>query len=404
MPENSPTNSTIIPTHKTQSLVDYFEIIIKNKFIVLRVMISTFIISVIVSILLPNIYISTARILPPQQDNNLLGMMMGQVGGGIASLATDILGKGTSSDLYASILTSEAIKDKVIDRFNLLEIYGKNNRLDTYKNLDRAVKIDVGKKDGIISISVEDKVPKRAADIANAYVEELGSLVSGLNVTGAAQDKHFIETQLIKTKADLSRSEDALKVFQAKNKALDISEQAKGTIKGIADISAQLAIEEVKLSTIRRQFTDKSQEVKVQKTVVNNLKSQISQLEGSDRGGVIPSVGSVPAISQEYIRLMRDFKTQEMIFELLTKQFEIAKFTEANSSSTVQIIQKATIPDKKSKPKRSILVLASTFGGFLFSIFYIFLLEYFKALPAEEQRRWTNIFDRIKFKRQSGQL
>jgi len=283
-----------------------------------------------------------------------------------------------------------------------MDVYGKKFRFDTYKMLGNCVRIDVGKKDGIISISVEDKDPKLAADMANAYVEELGKLAASLKVNGATQNRHFLEERLVKSKADLTSAEETLKIFQSKNKSLDISEQAKGTIKGIADIMAQLAVEEVKLSTLLRQFTESSQEVKNQKTIVNNLKGQITNLEGSGHGGAIPGIGSVPAIGQQYIRLMRDLRAQEMIFELLTKQYEIAKFTEANSTSTVQIIQKATIPDKKSKPKRTILVVASTFAGFLFSIFYIFMFEYFKNLPSEVQIQWKNIFSGLRFTKQSG--
>lgn len=375
----------------SRKLVDYFEVITKNRLIVFRITVLSALVSIVVSLLLPKIYYSTARILPPQQENGIFSLMLGQMGGGVANLASDILGSGSTSDLYASILKSEAIKDRVIDRFKLIEVYKKSYRLDTYKTLDETVSVDVGKKDGIISITVEDKDPKRAAAIANAYVEELGALTRGLNTTGASQQRKFLEERLIKAKADLASTEDALKNFQSKNKAIDITEQAKGSIQEIADITGRLALEEVKLSTLQQQFTDASHEVVTQKKVIATLRSQLARKEGQEPQGVLPSIGSVPAIGEQYVRLMREFKIQEALVELLTKQFELMRYNEANTISTVQVIQKATVPDKKTKPKRSLLVMASTITGALFSIVYVFFINYSTQLPLEDRRRWRNV-------------
>lgn len=375
----------------SRKLVDYFEVITRNRLIVFRITVLSALVSIVVSLLLPKIYYSTARILPPQQENGIFSLMLGQMGGGVANLASDILGSGSTSDLYASILKSEAIKDRVIDRFKLIEVYKKSYRLDTYKTLDETVSVDVGKKDGIISITVEDKDPKRAAAIANAYVEELGALTRGLNTTGASQQRKFLEERLIKAKADLASTEDALKNFQSKNKAIDITEQAKGSIQEIADITGRLALEEVKLSTLQQQFTDASHEVVTQKKVIAILRSQLARKEGQEPQGVLPSIGSVPAIGEQYVRLMREFKIQEALVELLTKQFELMRYNEANTISTVQVIQKATVPDKKTKPKRSLLVMASTITGALFSIVYVFFINYSTQLPLEDRRRWRNV-------------
>lgn len=375
----------------SRKLVDYFEVITRNRLIVFRITVLSALVSIVVSLLLPKIYYSTARILPPQQENGIFSLMLGQMGGGVANLASDILGSGSTSDLYASILKSEAIKDRVIDRFKLIEVYKKSYRLDTYKTLDETVSVDVGKKDGIISITVEDKDPKRAAAIANAYVEELGALTRGLNTTGASQQRKFLEERLIKAKADLASTEDALKNFQSKNKAIDITEQAKGSIQEIADITGRLALEEVKLSTLQQQFTDASHEVVTQKKVIATLRSQLARKEGQEPQGVLPSIGSVPAIGEQYVRLMREFKIQEALVELLTKQFELMRYNEANTISTVQVIQKATVPDKKTKPKRSLIVMASTITGALFSIVYVFFINYSTQLPLEDRRRWRNV-------------
>lgn len=377
------------------SVLEYLELFVKYKRMIFITTSLFFVISVIVAFTLPNWYESTSLITPPQQDNGLTGLMTGQMGGNVASLASDLLGKATPSELYASMLQSQAIKDKIIDRFKLLDVYNIRHRSDAYKMLDKTVKIEVGSKDGIISITVEDKDPKRAADMANEFVKYLNDLIVGLNITSASQNRVFIEDRLAKAKNGLSSAEESLKNFQLKNKALDISEQAKGTIQGVADIMAQLAIEEVKLSTLRRLFTDNSQEVKSQNEIVKNLKRQKSKLEGSSLGNSIPSIGSVPALGEEYTRLLRTFKIQEMLVEMLTKQYEMTKYNEANSVSTLQIIQTARIADKKSSPKRSLIIVITTMFAMIFSLLTSFILEFKNNMPQVESERWRNVLKSI---------
>ena len=372
------------------NLLDYLEVIAKRWRMIVMVTAAAAVISVAYSLTLPNIYSSTALILPPQQDSGMMGMMSALTGG-MASLAGDLLGKGTPADLYVGILNSRAVKDTIIDRFKLMEVYEQKYRLDTYKSLDAKVDIAAGKKDGIISITVEDKNPKLATDLANAYVEELGNLSVKLNITGAGQNKGYLEERLAKTKVDLTRAEEALKSFQSTNKAIDVPEQAKAAILGVAQLKAQLAVQEVQLAGLRSRFTDTTQDVIDMKAAVSNLRAQIAQVEGKGRGSSIPSVGSVPELGQEYVRLMREFKVQEAIFELLTKQYEMVKLTEAKDVSTMQIIQKATVPDKKSKPKRSMIVLATTFAAGFAAMLYAFIQEAGERMPQEDRERWGRI-------------
>jgi tyrosine-protein kinase Etk/Wzc len=369
---------------------DYLEVVARRWRMIVKVMAAAFILSVVITLQLPKIYSSTALILPPQQDGGMMGMMSA-MSGGMANLAGELLGKSTSADLYVGILNSSAIKDSIIDRFKLMEVYEEKYRIDTYRVLEEKAKIAAGKKDGIISNTVEDKDPKRAADLANAFVEELGKLTVKLNILGAGQNRGYLEERLAKSKADLSRTEEDLKRFQSKNKALDVPEQAKAAITGVAQLKAQLAIQEIQLAGARSRFTDSSREVKDLKVSVANIRAQIAQVEGDDRGSSIPSMGSVPALGQEYVRLMREFKVQEAIFELLTKQYEMAKMSEAKDVDGMQVIQKATVPDKKSKPKRSLIVLASTLAAGFGAVLYAFIREAGAKMPAEDRQRWNQI-------------
>lgn len=372
-------------------LLDYLEVLASNWRMIAKTTIVAAILSVVYSISLPNIYCAKTLILPPQQDSSgLMGMLMG-ASGGMGGMAVDLLGKGTPADMYVGILNSEAVSDKIIDRFKLMDVYKLNYRMDAYKKLDSTVDIAVGKKAGIITITVDDINPKRAADIANAYVDELCKLTAKLNITGAGYNRAFYEERLAKAKVDLTVAEDSLKLFQVKYKALDITEQARGTIKGIADLEAQLALEEVKLAGLKQSLTDSSSEIRTQSAIIANLKAQISKFEGNRTGSSFPGVASVPELGQQYLRLMREFKIHETIVELLTKQYETAKLSEAKDITAIQVIQSAKVPDKKSKPNRSLIVLAITLAAGFGAGLYSFISEAGVRMPDEDRVRWHRI-------------
>lgn len=385
-------------TDNEPDFLDYLEIILRRKKMILTVTLPTFALLLAISLFSLPIYQSTARILPPQQDQGLMGLMMG--GGGLSGLAGSMLGSGTTADQYASILVSERIKDVIIDRFKLLEEYKEKYRLKMYKKMDKIVKIKAGKKDGIITITADDKDPKKAADIANAYIDELGKLVAEMSMAGAGENRGFLEGRLAQAQADLARAEEAMNAFQSKNKAISVSDQAKASIEGVAMLKAQLAVQEAQLSALRSQFTDSTQEVQTIKATVRNLKSQIDSLEGMGTGaGAIPSIGSVPDLGQQQVRLMREFKIQETLVELLTKQNELAKLTEAKNIGGIQVIQKARPSDYHIKlgfRKRHVIMW--TFLVFTGAISWVLFQDYREKMPIDEVERWNRIISLLRRK------
>lgn len=390
-PEVKPRTSDLGPEDPDAiNLLDYLEVLAKNwRMIIITVVIAA-VLSVIYSTRLPNIYTATTLILPPQQESSgMLSMLMG--GGGMGGMAADLLGKGSTSDMYVSILNSNAVSDKIIDRFKLMDLYKQKYRVNTYNLLDGKVDITAGKKGSIIAISVDDKDPKLAADIANAYVDELGDLLVKLNITGAGRNRLFYEELLSKAKVDLAKAENDLKQFQLKNKALDITEQAKGTIRGVADLEGQLAAEEIKLAGIKRVYTNSSQEVKNQQAVVANIRSQVNKFEGARSNTSVPGIGSAPELGQQYLRLMREFKIKETLVEMLTKQYEMAKLSEAKDTSSLQVIQTASVPDRKSKPKRSKIVLVTTFAAGFGALLFAFVREAVERIPQKDREQWIRI-------------
>lgn len=380
------------------NLLELLMVIARRKKFIIRFCAAVAVVAVVGTLLMPNIYSAKATVLPPQKETGGgLAALLGQAGG-LAGLAAG-MGMGGSADLYLGILKSRSVADGVIARLDLARVYKTKSPEETRKKLEGAVKMQAG-KDGIITITADDKDPKLAAALANAFVEELGRKSVQLNLTKAGTERAFLEKRLEVVKEDLKRAEDDLRSFEEKNKAIKIDSQAAASIEGIARLKAEIVAKEVQLASLRSYETDESPEVKVVQAAVGKLRNQLAILAGNGGGGDgIPSMGSVPDLGLEYARRMREVKTQEAIFEQLTKQYEVAKLTEAKDSSSIQVLDDAVVPQKKSKPKRALIVILSTVTAFFISIFAVFLQEFFAKMNDEDRARWEEIRGALTFRK-----
>lgn len=397
------TNNTNIVSKSTESeqgqiyssyhinLLDILLILAKRWKMIVSVPFIASVITAIITLFISNIYTAKTMIIPSDDNSSSMGALLSQLGG-LASMAGGVVGGKTTGDLYVTMLKSNTLKDPIIEKYRLKDHYEVKLRSDVYKMMDTATEVGLGKKDGVITILVSDKDPKLAADLANEYVDQLSKLANVLKTHDAGGNRIFLEKRIAETRADLMRAEDALKEFQSKNKAISVTDQAQATIAGVAHLRAQLIMQEVQLGTLQRQFTDSSQEVKTAKITIANLRSQIAGLEG--KNGVsssIPSVGSVPQLGQDYLRLMREFKIQEAVLEMLTKQFELAKLSESKDTPPFELLEKATAPDRKSKPKRAVIVILAAFATGFLMVLVVFLLEFSQQLTPEDKGRLAQI-------------
>jgi tyrosine-protein kinase Etk/Wzc len=385
-------NKTDIANEEQEiNLLELLHVVVKRKKLILRLCGGAFILSIVVSLLMPNIYTATARILPPQKEGlGGLSSLLGQMGG-LAELAGGALGGGGSSALYLGILKSRSVADAVIGRLNLAKRYKTKTADETRKVLEGKVKM-LAEKDGIISIAADDRDPRWSAAISNAFVEELGRKSVKLNLTKAGTERVFLEKRLAVVKEDLKNAEDAFKTFQEKNKAVKVDSQAAATIGVIAQLKAELASKEIQLASLRSFQTEENPQVRMLQSAIAKIRGQLGSYEGSSTGeDAIPSVGNVPGLGIQYIRKLREVKVQEALFEQLTKQYEMAKLNEAKDSSSLQVLDDAVVPAKKSKPKRALIVILSTFTAFFIGIFVVFVQEYAEKMPAEDKARWQEI-------------
>jgi uncharacterized protein involved in exopolysaccharide biosynthesis len=321
------------------------------------------ILAAIVSLLLPKTYTATARILPPEEKSNSLAAILSGQLGGLAALAGASLGLPTNGDLMVGMLQSRTIADRIIDRFDLLKVYDAELRVDAREKLLDNLDASVNKKDSILTVSVDDHDPQRAADLANAFVEELDQLSRHLNLSEASRQRAFLEERLVEVSSDLAVAEDALRAFQEKHGAIQVEEQAKSMIDLMGQLKGQLMAAQVQLGVTQRFASANSSEVDRLRTQITELQTRIRNMEQGEgersAGDIFIPTQAVPELGLRYARLLREVKVQETIFQLLTQQYELAKMEEAKDSPTIQVLDGAVVPEKKTKPKRKLIVVVT---------------------------------------------
>ena len=241
-----------------------------------------------------------------------------------------------------------------------------------------SIKVQEDRKSGIISLTVEDRDPKRAADMANAFVEELKSLAGGLAISEAGQRRMFFEDQLRKTKVSLARAEEEVKGFQQRTGMFQVDAQARAIIEGIARLRAGIAVKEVEAKVLRSFATAQNPDLQRVEEEIRALRTELEKVETSKGNGFDPlmSSGRVPEMGMEYLRKLRQLKYNETLFELLSKQYELAKLDEARDAVVIQVIDRAVPPERKSGPHRARIVLLPTVTMFFLSVFIVLLLEH----------------------------
>lgn len=357
-------------------LIKLLIIVAKHKKLVLGLPLFAGLLAAAVTILMPNVYTGTARILPPQQNQSAAAALLGQLGG-LGGVAAGSLGIKNPADLYVGMLKSRSVADALIERFGLQALYQKETLDDTRRVLADLTTISAG-RDGIITVQVDDHDPRRAADLANAYLEQLEKLNERLALTEAAQRRLFFEKQLHSQKDALAVSEVSLQQTQEKTGLIKLDEQGRVLIEALAQVRAQIAAKEVQLDAMRSFTTDRNPDRIRAEAELAGLRDQLSKLErrsGTLESGTFVSAGRVPEVGLEYVRKLRDVKYHETLFELLAKQYELARLDESKEASIIQVLDRAVAPERKSAPKRTIIVLVTGIAVGMLALILAFIRE-----------------------------
>ncbi|MBV8811999.1 MAG: lipopolysaccharide biosynthesis protein [Acidobacteriaceae bacterium] len=363
------------------SLLDVIRALRRDKSTIgLSVIISAAIMAGI-ALLLPVKYKAEAVIFTPQQSQSSLSAMAQLTGLGSAAGLSSLgllsgLGLRSSSDLYVGILESRTIADSLIKKFNLKQVYHRDTFYTTRKQLRRNTTIKAG-RDTLIHIQVEDRDPRRAAQIANAYVDELAEQNSNVALSEASQRRIFYESQLAKEKDALSDSEVALRDTQQSTGLVAPTGQAEGLIRAVSQLHAEILTREAQLAAMKTYATDDNPRLQTVKREVSALHAELDKLERGNHIPGIPEVaaGQLPEAGLQYVRKYRDFKYHETLFEILAKQYEAARLDEAKAAPMIQAIDRAVPPEKKSWPPRTLLTLIAAGLAACISSFWILMRE-----------------------------
>jgi len=385
------TDQVQTPEDDEISLLDLLQTIVDNLRLLVLGPLAVGIAALGISFLIPPTYTAKTQFLPPQQQQSAAAGLLQSLGslGGLAGAAAGIK---NPADQYIAYMKSNAVKDALIDRFKLMERYEAKLREDTRKALDEKARIASG-KDGLISVEFDDKNPKFAAEVANAYVEELRTVLGRLAVTEAQQRRLFFEKQLLKAKENLTASEQALKATGISDSVLKSNPAT--AVAGIAALKAQITAQEVKVGAMRGYLAETAPDFRQALTELANLRAQLAKQDKDEAAGNGAGQG-------DYISRYRDFKYHETLFELFAKQYELARVDEAREGAVIQVLDAAQPPERKSKPKKALIAIIATLASGFVLLLFVFVRQALRNAGSDQETAGKLIQLKMSWRRALG--
>jgi uncharacterized protein involved in exopolysaccharide biosynthesis len=394
--------------------VQWLRLLWRERRFLRRVTLCGIALALIVSFILPVRYESKTRLMPPDQQSGsglaMLAALAGHsgggsssssggigsaLGGGLSGVAGDLLGIKSSGALFVDMLQGPTVQDQIIGKFDLRKLYGLKYWEDARKELAARTTIKEDRKSGVISIAVADRDPGRAQQMAQAYVDALNGLVAKVSTSSARRERMFLESRLRSVKQSLDNASQEFSEFASKSGTLNVPDQTKAMVDSEASLQGQLVAAESELEGLRQIYTDSNVRVKTLEARVASLKHQVEQMSGNtadlastqgDIPGGFPSIRKLPLVGVRWANLYRENKVQETVYELLTQEYEMAKIQEAKEIPSVNVLDAPMVPERKSFPPRTLIVLVGTFLAFtLGSAFVIGAAVWQDSDSAEKQ-------------------
>jgi tyrosine-protein kinase Etk/Wzc len=376
------------PTPREFDILDVVLIMASRKWTIFFTSLAGFVIGILLVLMVAPTFTAKAVILPPQQEQSTASALFGQLGA-LASLTGMSGSLKNPSDLYIGLLGSQSVTDAMVKRFDIVRLYHPKRFSDARLMIQKAAKFTTG-KDGTISISVSDRDPRKAAVMANAFVEELYNLNNRLALGGASQRRLFFEQQLAQEKDKLADAEVDLKKTEESTGVIAPSGQTETVIRQVAELQANITSREVQLDSLRTSSTEQNPDVVRLTSELSGLREQLRQLESGTAkhtpGDISLSTASVPQAGLEYIRKEREVKYHQFLFDLLARQYEAARIDEAKAAPVIQVVDPALPPDRKSGPFRALWALVGGALGFVFSTAWVFGAFIYRRLEADEDQ------------------
>jgi len=353
----------------------------------------------LLALLSPKWYKASASVLPAEQTDFLgaLGGLSSLVKGFTPSKGLAALTGSTELDRYIAILKSSTLADNVIKEFNLTKEYDLEG--DYYEKVVKEFtsNLDIEVQDeGNLLVSVYDKNPQRAADIANYMVGKLNEINTRLSVTNAKANREFVEKRYFENKNDIDDLENQMKDFQEKYGVVAVPEQLESTVKAMSEIYADLVKKEVALNVIQKTYGANSPMLNQLEIEVEELKSKINKINAGtevskDGINLLIPFKKAPDLAYKYLKIYKDLEIQYKILEFVQPMYEQAKVEEVRNTPSVLILDKAGPPERKAKPKGSLYFIISFLSSTFLGLLIVFSLEGINKIKNIDPERYDFI-------------
>lgn len=369
----------------------FLELLAKRRGLIFGIVLLAVVVAVIVSLALPKWYEAEALLLPPKDVSSTIEGLsrLEEVVSVTRGLNLPVM--VTPSDVYARILRSRTIADRIIEQFSLKDRYETATQVETHLSLIRHTRFTVT-DEGLLSVVVEDKEPQVAADMANAFVDEVSRVNQEIVFARARQNREFIDSRLTSVRIELDSARAALQRFQQTYRTVDFDEQTRLAIEQASQLKIDLARVELDLQLAERQLGKNNPELLEKRQRRDILQSQLNELEigGVDSSFFSLPVASIPALRGQYEMLYSRVRVSESLYNILLEQLEQAKIQESQQSPTISVLDRASVPEIKSRPKRTLIVGGTFVFALIFAIIIAAILEYLARLrdhrPEDYQR------------------
>ncbi len=340
--------------------------------------------SVGLSLLLPNWYLASSRLLLPESGGSgIAGALLGD----LSSAAKSLLG-GSGGDYvrYLAILESRNVQTQVVEKFDLIKVYETEDEdfpLDEALDaLSDNVEFVIDDEFDFLSVEVLDKDPQRAADMSNFYVGLLDEVNNRLTTQTAGNFREYVESRYVKAQEDRGAMLDSLADFQRRYGVIDLEAQTEAYFSQLAELRASTLQYEIQLDALRDQFGDDNKQVQTMQTFVDAAdKSFQGALDG--REVVMPvSRDQAPEMVRQYLNLTMERMIQEKILEFVAPMLEQARFEEERKVEALQVVDEAVPPFEKNSPKRMIIVVAATLSGFILAVMFALIMSWWNRNSA----------------------
>lgn len=367
------------------AVINATAIVWRKRQLLMKITVSGALLALTIALLVPNMYESTVRLMGPDDRGGsqmaMLAGVLGKAGGAINGIASDLLGMSSPGETVMGVLRSRTVAQNIVEKFNLKKVYWVRRDSGAREKLADRTSISEDRKTGIITVTVVDHDPVRAAEMARAYIDQLNGLLNEVNTSAAHRQRVFIEERLKEVKQELADASLRLSDFSAKNTALDPKEQGKAMVDAAVTLQGQLMATQAELKGLQQIYSENNVRVRSAKARITELEHQLRDLRGNsvdepgaDNGSddsLYPTLQKLPGLGVTYADLYREVKLREAVFETLTEQYELARIEEAKEIPNVKVLDPADVPDKKSGPPRAIITVLGMLMSFCLGCVWI---------------------------------